>query len=76
MSCSGAPDLLSLLKHPEEGGHRTKVKSMCGDSHDVVHDASQLSIQNYKQNPEYTKPFECEMMSPKINKNELVMVFH
>lgn len=49
-SCCGAPDLLSLFKHPEEGGHGTNVKGVCGDGHDVVQDASHLSVQNYEHN--------------------------
>lgn len=49
MSCSSDPDLLSLLEHPEEGCHRADVERMCGDGHDVVEDASQLSVQHYEQ---------------------------
>lgn len=41
--------LLSLLEHPKEGSHGANVESMCGDGHDVVQDASQLSIQHYKR---------------------------
>lgn len=37
---------LSLLKHPEEGCHGSDVKGVRGDGHDMVQDASQLSIQN------------------------------
>lgn len=47
-------DLLSLLKHPEEGGHGTEVEGVRGDAHDVVQDASQLSEQNCKQSTEHT----------------------
>lgn len=60
-TCSGAPCLLSLLKHPEEGGHGTDVKGVCGDGHDVVQDASHLSVQNYKYNTELIQPFTAEM---------------
>lgn len=49
MLYSSAPDLLSLLEHPEEGGHSTNVKCVRSDSHDVVQDASHLPIQHYKQ---------------------------
>lgn len=62
-SCSGTPNLLSLLKHPEEGGHGTDVEGVCGDGHDVVQDASHLSIQNYKHSTEHIQPFKAEMMS-------------
>lgn len=43
---SRAPDLLSLLEHPEEGGHGSDVQGVCGDGHDVIQDASQLSVQH------------------------------
>ena len=57
-SCTGTPDLLSLLKHPEEGGHGANVKCVCGDGHDVVKDASHLPIQNCEHN---TQPFKSVM---------------
>lgn len=60
-TCSCAPYLLSLLKHPEEGGHGTDVKGVRGDGHDVVQDASHLSIQNYKYNTERIQPFTAEI---------------
>lgn len=44
--CAVASHFLSLLKHPEEGCHGSDVKGVRGDSHDMVQDASQLSIQN------------------------------
>ena len=43
---SSNPDLLPLLKQPEEGGHRTNVQSVSGDGHDVVQDACQLPEQH------------------------------
>lgn len=43
-------DLLSLLKHPEEGRHGADVQRVRGDDHDVVQDPSQLSVQNCKHN--------------------------
>lgn len=49
-SCTGTPDLLSLLKQPEEGGHGANVKRVRGDGHDVVKDASHLPVQNCKHN--------------------------
>lgn len=52
--------LFSLLKHPEEGGHGTNVKGVRSDGHDVVQDASQLSVQNCKHNTEHNKPFKVD----------------
>lgn len=49
-SCTGTPDLLSLLKQPEEGGHGANVKRVRGDGHDMVKDASHLPVQNCKHN--------------------------
>lgn len=35
----GGPDLLSLLKHPEERSHGTNVEGVRGDGHGVIQDA-------------------------------------
>lgn len=55
-------NLLSLLEQPEEGCHGTDVKSMSGDGHDVIQDASHLSIQNYKHNKGQILPLRVEMI--------------
>lgn len=63
MTCcrgSRAPDLLSLLEHPEEGGHGADVEGVRGDGHDVVQDAGQLSVQNCGHNTESIQPFKAE----------------
>ncbi len=66
-SCSSAPDLLSLLKHPEEGRHGSDVKGVRGDGHDVVQDASHLSVENcaHTHTTQNTniQPFKAEMKS-------------
>lgn len=43
------PDLLSLLKHPEERCHGADVEGVRGDGHDVIQNAGQLSIQDWKR---------------------------
>lgn len=35
----GVPDLLSLLKHPEEWSHGTDVQGVRRDGHDVIQNA-------------------------------------
>lgn len=38
-SARSGPDLLSLLKHPEERSHGTDVEGVRRDGHDVIQDA-------------------------------------
>lgn len=44
----GDTHLLSFLKHPEERSHGANIEGVCGDGHDVVQDASHLTVKNYE----------------------------